>query len=396
MLPEPEILTALVARVFHIEDITLESPQKTGILARYRGHLLSEDSASAYDSLADALRPYGITPLFRKEGTRQVVLLANSVPPPSTGNPYVNLLFFLATLLSVLYTGAVFASPAPPDSDIGFLLKDALIHIWRGWQFAASLLGILLTHEFGHYLAGRFHKTRVTLPYFLPLPYPLSFLGTLGAFIQMKERPKNRRILLDIGIAGPLAGLVVAVPVLLLGLSLSTITHISGQGVLEGNSLLYLLAKFAVFRRWLPQPFTYGDTAPLLYWIRYFFTGQPIPLGGIDVYLHPVAWTGWAGILVTALNLIPVGTLDGGHILYALAGDKAKKLFPYIFIALILLGFVWEGWWLWAALLYVLGRVYAEPLDTITPLDKPRRALAILALIVFILVFTPVPLVAYG
>jgi membrane-associated protease RseP (regulator of RpoE activity) len=396
MYPDTETLTSLVSKIFYIEDITLESPDKSGILARYRGHLLQEDSAAAYDFLANALAPYHITPYFRQEGEKHILLLAPGANNLSTGNPYVNLLFFLATLLSVLYTGSVFASPAPPDSDIAFLLKDSFIHIWRGWQFAASLLGILLTHEFGHYLAGRFHKTKVTLPYFLPLPYPLSLLGTLGAFIQMKERPKNRRVLLDIGIAGPLAGLVVAVPVLLYGLSQSTLIPIGGEGILEGNSLLYLLSKFAVFHRWLPQPVSYGNTPPFLYWIRYFFTGHPIPMGGMDVYLHPVAWAGWAGILVTALNLIPTGTLDGGHILYALLGDKVRKYFSYIFITLLLLGFVWEGWWLWAGLLYLLGRTYAEPLDTITPLDKPRRALAILALVVFVLVFTPVPLVAYG
>jgi len=394
-LPEPEILTALVARVFRIDDVTLGDARK-GFVARYRGHLLFEDSAAAYDRLADSLKPYEITPLFRQEHEEQIVLLAAGVVRPKQSNPWVNLLFFLATLFSVLYTGAVFAFDGAPDADFVALLKDSLIHIWRGWPFAASLLGILLAHEFGHYLAGRYHKTSVSLPYFLPLPYPLSFLGTLGAFIQLKERPKNKRILLDIGIAGPLAGMVVAVPVLLLGLSLSTTGRITGGGILEGNSILYLLAKFAVFRRWLPEPVSFQGLPPLLYWIRYFFTGQPLPIGGLDVQLHSVAWAGWAGLLVTALNLIPVGTLDGGHILYSLLGDRTRKLFPYILTVLLVLGMVWDGWWLWAGLLFMLGRVYAEPLDQITPLDPRRRGLAILALVLFVLVFTPVPLVAFG
>ena len=131
-----------------------------------------------------------------------------------------------------------------------------------------------------------------------------------------KEPPKNKRILLDIGIAGPLAGLVVAIPVLLLGLSLSRIDLITnlapGQGLqLEGNSILYLLSKYIIFGKWLPAPNSYSNLPPLIYWVRYFFTGQPLPWGGLDVQLNSIAWAGWAGLLVTALNLIPAGQLDG-------------------------------------------------------------------------------------
>ena len=264
-----------------------------------------------------------------------------------------------------------------------------------GIPFAASLLAILGAHEFGHYLAGRYHHTHVTLPYFLPFPF--SPFGTLGAFIQLKEPPRNKRILMDIGIAGPLAGLVVAIPVLLFGLSLSKVEpiHLSpGQGfTLEGNSLLYLFAKFLVFGRLLPAPSSYGNLSPVLYWIRYFFTSQPLPLGGMDVMIHPVAWAGWAGLLVTAINLIPAGQLDGGHLMYVLLGKRVRALWPFILAILVLLGFVWTGWWLWAALIFFLGRIYAEPLDQITQLDPPRKAIAVLGIIIFFLVFTPVPLV---
>ena len=394
-LPEPEVLNALVARVFRIEDVTLGEP-KQGFILRYRGRLLSEDSAAAYDQLAEALRPYGITPLFRMEaGVQNVFLVArNTRLRPS--RPLTNLVFFILTLASVLFTGAVFEYSGSPNVDFFTLAKDSLLHIGRGWPFAASLLAILGAHEFGHYLVGRYHKAAVSLPYFLPLPFPFSFLGTLGAFIQMKEPPKNRRVLLDVGIAGPLAGLVVAIPVLLLGLSLSKIAPISGAGSLEGNSILYLLAKYFVFGKMLPEPISYQGLPPLLYWIRYFFTGRPLPLGGLDVQLHPVAWAGWAGLLVTALNLIPAGTLDGGHILYVLLGKRMRAIFPYILAVLVVMGFVWSGWWLWAALLFMLGRVYAEPLDQITPLDPRRKMLAIFAMIILVLVFTPVPLIQFG
>jgi membrane-associated protease RseP (regulator of RpoE activity) len=131
-----------------------------------------------------------------------------------------------------------------------------------------------------------------------------------------------------------------------------------------------------------------------LYWIRYFFTGRPLPLGGMDVMLHPIAWAGWAGILVTSLNLIPAGQLDGGHIFYVLFDRiKARRILPFIIGGLAILGFFWNGWWLWAALIFFFGRTHAEPLDQITPLDKKRKILGFLALFIFIIVFIPVPLV---
>jgi membrane-associated protease RseP (regulator of RpoE activity) len=224
----------------------------------------------------------------------------------------------------------------------------------------------------------------------------------MGAFIQLKEPPKNKRILLDIGIAGPIAGLVVAIPVLILGLSLSQVSYIPaslppGQGLqIEGNSLIYLFTKFVVFGQLLPEPSSFNGLTPLQYWVQYFFTGKPLPLGGMDVMLHPIAWAGWAGLLVTALNLIPAGQLDGGHVIYVLLGKRATALLPFILFALVLLGFFWSGWWLWAFLIFLLGRFHAEPLDQITTLDPSRQALAVVGLLIFFLVFTPVPLLAVG
>ena len=392
---ETEILNNLIARVFKIESIIL-GDTKRGYVVRYQGHLISDDSATAYDQLAESLSPYSLTPLFHVENEKQVIFLVHEAEPPELPKVSKNILFFLATLLSVLFTGAVFESNLPESVTFGVLAKDALIHIWRGAPFAISLLSILLAHEFGHYLMGRYHKTKVTLPFFLPLPYPLSILGTLGAFIQMKERPKNKRVLFDIGIAGPLAGLVVAIPVLLYGLSLSELAPLSGTGMLEGNSILYLLSKYVVFGKWLPEPISYQGLPPFLYWLRYLFTSFPSPLGGLDVQVHNIAWAGWAGLLVTSLNLIPMGTLDGGHILYSVFGKKASKIAPFIFAALILLGSAWQGWWLWAVMLFFLGRRHAEPLDQITELDPMRKQIALFMLIVFILVFIPVPLVVYG
>lgn len=388
---------AAVRRVLYVEDTTL-GDERSRYVVRYRGRLYNEDSAAAYNQLAEAVKPLGLTPIFRMDENRHSVMLIAGVTKPAPSNPRVNLIFFILTLLSVWFTGGIMNV----DSLTGNWGEDLLQLAIKGWPFAVSMLSILAAHEFGHYLAGRHHGVQVSLPYFIPLPFPLSPFGTMGAFINMKEVPKNRRILLDIGIAGPLAGLVVAIPVLLLGLSLSSLTTLPatpapgnlGQIQLEGNSILYLLAKYTVFGRLLPEPVSYGGLSPIAYWLRYFITGQPLPYGGLDVSLHPVAWAGWAGLLITGLNLIPAGQLDGGHILYTLFGQKnARRILPFILIALMGLGFFWSGWWLWAALIFLLGRVYAEPLDTITRLDGPRKNLAILALVVFLLVFTPIPLI---
>lgn len=399
-----EQLTPIVSRFLNIEDVTTGDSKQTYI-ARFRGRLRI-DSQTAYDQIAALLRPLEITPLFRNENDQHVIYLVQGVVRPKPSKTWVNAALMVFTILSVVWTGLWYTlgnnNPEALPSDFASLLPIILKSLGGGVAFAASLLGILLAHEFGHYLVGRFHKTNVTLPYFLPLPFPLSLLGTLGAFIQMKEVPKNRRILLDIGIAGPLAGLVVTVPVLILGLSLSSLSSLPAslsevQGLqLEGNSILYLGLKYLVFGKWLPQPENYAGISPLLYWLRYFFTGRPFPVGGQDVLLHPVAWAGWAGLLVTALNLIPAGQLDGGHLMYVLLGKRAPMILPFILTSLAVLGIFWPGWWLWALLIFFLGRTHAEPLDQITPLNPPRIALAVLGFVVFILVFSPVPLLTFG
>ncbi len=387
-------IDALVARVMKVEDKTAGG-EKDRYLLRYRGHLYSEDTATAFDQLQTALRPHNLTPLFRWDQKRHAVLLVPSQAQPKPGNPRLNLILFIATLISVLLTGMNFGQADLPQGFLpaaGALIRSSL-------PFTISFIAILSAHEFGHYLVGRFHGVRLSLPYFLPLPF-ISLFGTFGAMINMREQPKNRRILLDIGLAGPLAGLVVTVAVLAIGLSLSNLNTLPAAAgstpglMMEGNSLLYLILKYLRFGQLLPAPAGYGGVPPLLYWLRYFFSGQPFPFGGTDVTIHPVAWAGWGGMLITSLNLIPAGQLDGGHVLYVLLGrERAARLRPLILVLLVGLGFFWNGWWLWAVLIFFLGRFYAEPLDEITPLDPPRKALAVLGIILFILVFIPVPLV---
>ncbi|RPJ26920.1 MAG: site-2 protease family protein [Chloroflexi bacterium] len=408
-LPEIDLFTSQVSRIFRVEDVTAGNPKEW--IARYRGYLLSEDTAAAYDQLAEALRPYNITPLFRKEqGGKQVIFLVPSLPAPKPSSRlYINIILFILTVLSMMLTRMEVPSDAIPAGgtpSITFWLR----YIFTGWPFALSMMGILFFHEMGHYVMCRYYKVPATLPFFIPAPI-LSPLGTLGAFIAMRGIPKNKRVLFDVGIAGPLAGLVIAIPVLFIGLSLSHLGPV-GQAapgtmsMLEGNSLFYLFSKFVVFGKLLPEPVSLGGLSPAVYWLRYFFTAQPIPFNGLDVQIHNVALAGWAGLLVTALNLVPVGTLDGGHVAYGLFGEKARRIFPIAMGILITLSFLPAlltlslgafnfSWLLWAFILFWLGNVRTQPLDDITPLDGKRRALGFFMLLLFVLLFTPIPMVTY-
>ncbi len=389
-----EIFHAIIRNYFIIKDITTGKNPKD-FLIRYRGKLISPNSEFAYDQISEKFKPFKITPLFRTEEDLQVIYLMDGIQATTQFNTKTNFILFLLTLISVWVTGGLYALGANFD---GFNLDSMKAILTEGWPFAISIIAILGAHEMGHYYAGRKHKVNVSLPYFIPLPIVSPF-GTMGAFINMKSVPKNQKQLFDIGVAGPLCGLIVAIPVLLIGLSLSEVQPLPAilpEGVgfqIEGNSILYLFSKYLIFGTLLPSPTTFGNVTPFLYWIKYFFTGQPIPFGGVDVMLHQVAWAGWGGILVTALNLIPVGQLDGGHILNSLAGKNARKIVPIIIGLMVLLGFVWSGWWLWAAIIFFMSRIPALPLDTITKIDNKRRLLALVMMIIFILVFTPVPMI---
>jgi membrane-associated protease RseP (regulator of RpoE activity) len=407
--PEIDFLTSQVSRIFRVEDITVGNPKEW--VARYRGYLLNEDTVAAYDQLAEAMRAYNLTPLFRKEeGGKQVIFLVPSpVVPKSSSRLYINIILFILTIFSMMLMGVDAPPEAVPGDDASVILF-LFQNILSGWPFALSMMGILLAHEMGHYLMCRYYNVPATLPFFIPAPL-LSPLGTLGAFIAMRGIPKNKRVLFDVGVAGPLAGLVIALPVLFIGLSLSPLGPIEPgpagtSGFLEGNSIFYLFSKYVVFGKLLPEPVSMGGLSPAIYWLRYLFTGQPIPFNGLDVQLDPVALAGWAGLLVTALNLVPVGTLDGGHVAYGLFGEKARRIFPVAIGVLIALSFLPSlltlslgafnfSWLLWVFILFWLGNVRAQPLDDITPLDDTRRGLGFFMLLVFILLFTPIPMVGY-
>ncbi len=397
-LSQADRLLPSVRQVMHVEDMT-SGGSRDPFRARYRGRLRMP-SEDAYQRLEPAFARESLTLFFRESGEQHVILGAHDARREGPARPWLNLLLFFFTTLSVLFAGLIYAAnyvEAPITRGILPLLRAALP---LGALYAFSLLAILVAHEFGHYLMGRYHGTPVSLPYFLP--FPGSYFGTLGAFIRLKAPPRNRRALLDIGLAGPIAGLVVAVPVLLIGLAQSAVEPLPTlvtRGVttlLEGNSIFYLAIKFLVKGQLLPAPIDYGGVPVWLYWARYILLSQPAPFGGLDVALHPMAWAGWAGLLVTGLNLIPMGQLDGGHTIYSFLGKRAGRLWPFMMVGLLALGLVWNGWFLFAVLIFFMGRVYAQPLDDITELDPKRKWIAAFGLILFLLVFTPVPLKPLG
>ncbi|MFH0900098.1 MAG: site-2 protease family protein [Pseudomonadota bacterium] len=276
-----------------------------------------------------------------------------------------------------------------------FLATCGTTYLAQGPAFAATLMAILLTHEMGHYLMARRHGVDASLPYFIPLP--LAF-GTLGAVIRMRSPIKRRDALMDIGAAGPLAGLAVALPLLLLGLWQSPVvdTSLQDSAWIEGNSILYILLKLLA-------------------------KGLYLPADGFDVQLGPVAMAAWAGMLVTFINLLPIGQLDGGHVAVAFFGDQHERRSPWLHLGLLLVGVVAMTvlaleargagattlesltygastalpWFIWAGLILGLRRLSGglyHPAVGSEPLSASRRALFWLVLVVFVLIFTPVPM----
>jgi membrane-associated protease RseP (regulator of RpoE activity) len=322
--------------------------------------------------------------------------MSRSAEPPTAG-ARLNVLLFVLTVLSVFYVGRVFWVPPNPH--------DPWYLQWlSGWTFAVPLLGILVAHEAGHYVASRLHHVPASLPYFLPVPFPsLSPFGTLGAVILMPRRIRSARALLDIGAAGPIAGMVVAIPTMVIGLSLSEVLPRAPAGYLqEGQSLLYLGLK------WL--------------------TLGPIP-STHDVTIHPIAAAAWVGFLITFLNLVPFSQLDGGHVAFALLGHRhdawSRRMWLVPALALVynlftiarpaIVKILHQGtagltneevnpaisstsaWVIWLAIMLIVrfrsGGTHPPVDDSV--LGTKRRLVAIATLVLFVLLFMPSPFVQY-
>jgi len=268
--------------------------------------------------------------------------------------PWVNLLLFITTVFTTLLAGAlqqginVFRHPA------------GLI---QGIPFSFTLMAILLTHEMGHYLTSRYHGVGATLPYFIPAP---SIIGTFGAFIRMTSPIVNKRALLDIGASGPIAGFVIAILAVAIGLHYSMVVETTTmEGMKLGSPLIFSLISTIMI--------------------------GPVP-DHYDVLLHPIAFAGWIGLFVTALNLIPIGQLDGGHVVYAVFGRRHRTVSLIMIPVLILLGvYGWPGWFLWAVLPLIFGINHPPVMDSDSPLDRTRRIIGWISLAIFVMTFTPTP-----
>ena len=291
---------------------------------------------------------------------------------PSLRSLLIAIGLFILTAFSTLAAGVQFAAAYAAGQQPGF--DDFAVSYFQpfveprlfllGIPFAATLMGILLAHELGHYFACRYYRIHATYPYFIPAP---TLIGTLGAFIRIRSPIVNRRALFDVAIAGPVVGFIVAVPALAIAVAQSKFVLAGGQEatVVFGRPLLERILEA------LLQP------------------GVPHQM----LLLHPVGRAAWVGIFATALNLLPAGQLDGGHILYALASERHRRVTLAVAILLVPLAIhYWYGWLMWAVLLLAIGFRHPPLIDRWEPLDGRRRSWALVALAIFVLCFMPAPL----
>jgi len=340
-------LQEAISEVMDIEESAWEG-ESLRVVGRFYPFLLQPALA-----VREKLAPFGYPYHLQRSGERVILRLWEEGRIKERPTWLLNLLLFLLTLITTLYAGALQEGGNP---------FRHLLDLGRGIPFSFTLMAILGIHELGHYFASSRRHIRVTLPYFIPAP---SILGTFGAFIKMKSPVPDKRTLLDIGVAGPLSGFAVALPALMVGLMLSRVAPAAKvEGLNLGSSLLLNLLSHLVV--------------------------GPIPPHH-DLILHPVAFAGWIGTLVTALNLLPLGQLDGGHVAYALLGRKQHLVARFTFFALILMGLLWQGWLFWALLTLFMGIRHPALLDDWTPLDNRRKSLGLLAFLIFILCFIPIP-----
>lgn len=291
--------------------------------------------------------------------------------PRAAGVTPLHVGLFVLTLLTTTMAGADMAGAF-------FLLSHPIAtfaNLYAGLSFSIPLILILGAHEMGHYVVARRNHVDVSPPYFLPAPFPsFFFIGTFGAFIRMRSPARTRRVMFDIGAAGPWAGVVVAIIAVMAGLKLSEVAPLdtAGGGLQLGNSILFWGLSYAVLG---------------------------VDPNSVNINLHPMAFAGWIGLLVTTLNLLPVGQLDGGHVVYALFGRWHRTIARLFIIACVLLVVVplvmgstyWGGWLFWVVLLFILGLGHPATVDADTPLDPRRRAYAWATVALFILTFSPVP-----
>jgi len=325
--------------------------------------------------------------LHYEDGVTQVVLVYQS-REHREGLPWVHALLFAATIITTLGAGALMAGFDPFDMQLLSLGQIEIPYPSRidwaelvlGTSFALPFLGVLLAHEMGHYVAARVHRVRASLPYFIPFPPYFSIIGTIGAFIRLRGPTVRRSVLFDVGSSGPVASFVVSLPLLAVGMGLSR--HVPGYTSVS--------TPFAI--EFVGQTVRLGNGLATHAMAVLFGPGD---VGGTLIRLHPLALVGWLGLFVTALNLLPFGQLDGGHILYAIAPKRHRLVARAFFVCLIPLGAIWWGWWAWGLLVLVVNRGRVEHPTVIqreVGVGPLRRVLGWILIVMFFVTLVPVPL----
>lgn len=373
-VPEPDPLeqttNTLRSELGGLFQVTNVTSRTHGQVIIFSGRLLVKADIS-YEEIKRRFQAHGYTPALRHEKGEDIILaMEGLVDQPKTGNPLVNILLLVATVLTTLSFGAILATDRSLFEAIStgslIVVVQAML---AGLPFAITLLGILGVHELGHYVAARLHGVKATLPYFIPMPFGV---GTLGAFISLKSPMQDRKVLFDIGLAGPYAGLFVAVPLMLLGLLLSSTNFVT----------------YSIPNRTLD---TLGTSVLIEFFLRVFTSIPPEH----TLLMDPVFFAAWLGFYLTGINLLPVGQLDGGHGAYALLGRPAHAVALITFLLLIIAGALNYGqnwiWLIWAFFIMLGGLRHPPPMNDISDVGPVRKAVGIITIALFFLIFIPVP-----
>lgn len=348
---EPQQALALVEEGFEVQAYS--SKNLSFKVRPLYGH------GESFDIVYERFKGKKIYPFYRRKGGEYYLTLNGAERKEVKIPGYAHLLLLFATLVTVSLAG--YLHWAEGDIKGSFL-------------FAGGLMGILGIHELGHYVQARIKKTEATLPFFIPMPPNIFPFGTLGAVITMGEPLKDRSALIRVGIAGPLAGFLLSLPVLYLGLENSTLIPVE-QAMAE-DELVFIM--------------------PLAMQLISGAVLNPGPQASIDP--HPLAMAGWIGLFVTSINMIPLGQLDGGHVLRALFPYRSSQLYKSIFILLIAMGIlVWPGWLMWALVAYALTRLrHPGPLNDVTGMSRKEKLIALVYVVVMAMSFVPVPFLPAG
>jgi len=354
---EIELVKGLVARYFPVYDVKVNY-DVVQFFCRIDETTLEDN----FERLREEMSPHGYIPMVTYDKGEHVIMVGRK-PPAKYKSIYVNLAMLIITFLAMMFAGILdWGSYADVPENEMFSIENILTGIL---VFTLPLMAILGVHELGHFFMARRRKVAASLPFFIPSVPPL---GTFGAFISLRDPIPNRKSLLEIGVAGPLAGLALAIPIGILGLIL---TNMEARPVpLDIGSEGLVRISFPMIYLWLEEL---------------------VPLQG-DYLLHPTAFAAWVGFLVTALNLLPAGQLDGGHIARALLGPNAKYASWAAIAALIALSFYYWSWLLFAILILFLGAKHPPPLNDINKLDTRRKMVGVFAFVVLIIAFVPVPM----